>query len=371
MKVAIIHYWLVGMRGGERVLESLCRMFPEADIFAHVYVPEEVSPLIRSHRVRTTFINRLPRAKHWYYQYLPLMPLALEQLDLRGYDLVISSESGPAKGVITEPDALHVCYCHSPMRYLWDQYFRYQEGRGFFTRLVMRIAFHYLRLWDVASSARVERFAANSAYVARRIRQYWNRDAVVIYPPVDIGRFTVSPQHDGYYLWVGKMVRYKAPDLLIDAFNISGRSLVVIGDGELLHSLRKIAKPNILLVGAVDDQAVARNLERCRALVFPGAEDFGIVPVEAMACGKPVIAYGRGGATETVVDGVSGLFFDEPTVESLNGALARFEADEGRFDPQAIRACAEKFDEPTFSRRMREFIETETRSKFERESVGS
>jgi glycosyltransferase involved in cell wall biosynthesis len=367
MKVAIIHYWLVGMRGGERVLEAFCKMFPEADIFTHVVIPEELSPILKRHRIRTTFINKLPRARHWYNHYLPLMPLALEQIDLRGYDLVISSESGPAKGVITEPDALHLCYCHSPMRYLWDQYFRYMEGRSLFTKLVMQLSFHYLRLWDVASSARVESFAANSAYVAQRIQQYWNRDSEVIHPPVDIARFHVTPEHDGYYLWVGKIVRYKAPDLLVKAFNESGKPLVVVGDGEVVHELKKLAKPNIRFVGACDDAATTKYLERCRALIFPGAEDFGIVPVEAMACGKPVIAYGRGGATETVLDGVTGLFFNRPTVASLNEAIEDFEAGEDMFDPKVIRRQAENFSEAVFQFKMHEFIHRAMNLKFNRD----
>lgn len=367
MKVAIVHYWLVGMRGGERVLEAFCKMFPQADIFTHVVVPEQLSPLLRQHRIRTTFINNLPRARHWYNHYLPLMPLALEQIDLRGYDLVISSESGPAKGVITEPDALHVCYCHSPMRYLWDQYFRYMEGRGWITKMIMQLSFHYLRMWDVASSARVESFAANSAYVAQRIQQYWNRDSEVIHPPVSVDRFQVTPTNDGYYLWVGKIVRYKAPDLLVRTFNQNGRPLVIVGDGEMAHELKKIAKANITFVGACDDIATARYLERCRALVFPGAEDFGIVPVEAMACGKPVIAYGRGGATETVLDGQTGLFFSRATVESLNEAIEDFEAGEDAFDPYAIRQHAELFSEQLFMFKMHDFIHRAMTQKFQRD----
>ena len=366
MKVAIIHYWLVGMRGGERVLEALCRLFPQADIYTHVYVEALTSPVIRRHKISTTFINRLPQARRWYNHYLPLMPLALEQIDLRGYDLIISSESGPAKGVITEPDALHVCYCHSPMRYLWDQYFRYKEGRSWITKTVMQLSFHYLRMWDVTSSARVEGFAANSAYVAQRIEQYWNRNSEVIHPPVDLERFTVSLQQEGFYLWLGKIVRYKAPDLMIQTFNASGRPLVVVGEGEMAAELMKIAKPNITFVGALDDKAVAGYLARCRALVFPGAEDFGIVPLEAMASGKPVIAYDRGGASETVIDGTTGVLFEEQTVVCFNAALDRFEACEASFEPLVIRRHAEEFSEQRFGREFSDFVQRTRDRKFRR-----
>jgi glycosyltransferase involved in cell wall biosynthesis len=231
----------------------------------------------------------------------------------------------------------------------------------------MQLSFHYLRMWDVASSARVESFAANSAYVAQRIQQYWNRDSEVIHPPVQIERFHVTEDHDGYYLWVGKVVRYKAPDLLVKAFNENGRPLVIVGDGEMVHELKKLAKANITFVGACDDIATTRYMERCRALVFPGAEDFGIVPVEAMACGKPVIAYGRGGATETVLDGQTGLFFNRATVESLNEAIEDFEAGEDSFDPQAIRKHAEQFSEKVFMFKMHEFIHRAMTQKFQRD----
>ena len=364
MKVAIIHYWLVGMRGGEKVLEGLCRLFPSADIYTHVYNPDAVSDVIKRHKIRTTFIQKLPRALHWYNSYLLLMPLALEQIDLRGYDLVISSESGPAKGVITEPQALHVCYCHSPMRYLWDQYFSYLEDRPIYVKAAMRLAFHYLRIYDCASSHRVEKFIANSRYVASKILQYWRRDAEVIYPPVDINRFTVTPENDGYYLWLGKVVRYKKPDLAVEAFNKNGRNLVVLGDGEQLGVVKRMAKKNITFLGGADDATVTRYLERCKALVFSGIEDFGIVPVEAMACGKPVIAFGRGGVTESVIEDRTGVFFHESTPKSLNQAIERFESMERRFNPTEIRRQAERFSETVFMDRIWIVIREAWHTKF-------
>ncbi|MDP2816406.1 MAG: glycosyltransferase [Rectinemataceae bacterium] len=348
MKVAIIHYWLVGMRGGERVLEALCRMYPDADIFTNVYIPKEITETIKSHKITTTFIQNLPRVATWYQRYLFLMPLALEQLDLRGYNLVISSESGPAKGVITDPDCLHVCYCHSPMRYLWDMYPGYLSGKDFITKNIMKLAFSYLRIWDVTSAARVDRIVANSSFVAQRIHKYWRRESVVIPPPVAVERFTVSRTSGDYYLWVGQLIRYKRPDLAIKAFTSSGRRLIVAGAGYEIESLKSIAGPSIEFVGHVTDAEVTTLLVGCKALVFPGVEDFGIVPVEAMASGKPVIAFRRGGALESVVERETGLFFNEATPEALNAVIDAFERDSSWVNPDVIREHAERFTEAVF-----------------------
>ena len=299
------------------MLESLCRMYPDADIFTNVYVPLSVSATIRCHRVRTTFIQRLPFARQWYQRYLPLMPLALEQLDLRGYQLVISSEAGPAKNVIVDPEALHLCYCHSPMRYIWDLSQEYTTGLGALTRAGMHVALHYMRIADVTSAARVDGFIANSRFVAQRINKYWRREAVIVPPPVETRRFRVTPRHDGTYLWLGQLARYKRPDIAVDAFTESGRPLVVAGDGPELTRLRRRAGRNVSFHGWAGDVEAAHLLESCRALVFTGTEDFGIVPLEAMACGKPVIAFRRGGAQDTVREGITGLFFDHPTPAGL------------------------------------------------------
>jgi len=356
-KVALIHYWLTGMRGGEKVLESLCRMYPNADIFTHVYVPSAVSSLINSHKVTTTFIQRLPFASRLYPWYLPLMPAALERLDLRGYRLIISSESGPAKNVIVDPEALHVCYCHTPMRYLWDLSSEYVARHPRFSRAIMEAMFHYLRLADVTSAARVDTFIANSRFTAQRVRKYWRRSARVLHPPVDIQRFTVSNARGGYYLWLGQLVPYKRPDLAVDAFSQSGRPLVVAGTGSELRKCRRLASPNVTFVGKVSDEQAARLLEGCRALVFTGTEDFGIVPVEAMACGKPVVAFRRGGALDTVRDGQSGVFFCDQTAEAVNVAIRRLDGIEKYLQPQKIRTWAETFDEPRFREGIREIID--------------
>jgi glycosyltransferase involved in cell wall biosynthesis len=363
MKVALVHYWLTGMRGGEKVLESLCRIFPQADIYTHVVDRSAVSEALLRHRIRTTFIARLPGAVAHYRHYLPLMPRALEQLDLRGYDLVISSESGPAKGVLTGPDCLHVCYCHSPMRYIWDFYQDYLESFGPVTRTAFKLFAHRLRLWDYASAARVDRFIANSRWVAERIRKYYRREAEVLYPPVDCARFRPAdgifapPPADAPYVFLGQLVAYKRADLAIAAFNASGRKLLIIGDGEQRKQLQAGAGPNIRFVLRRNDAETARLLAGARALVFPGEEDFGIVPLEAAAAGRPVLAYARGGALETVREGVTGLFFAEQTPESLNAGLDRLEAMGDAFDPAAASAWAAKFDAEVFERRMRAYLD--------------
>ncbi|MEE7439128.1 glycosyltransferase [Methylobacterium oryzae] len=328
MRVAIVHYWLIGMRGGEKVVEALCDLYPEADIFTHAYAPQSMSPTIRAHRVRTSFIGRLPFATSRYKSYLPLMPMALEQLDLRGYDLIISSESGPAKGIIPPSDALHICYCHSPMRYVWNMYHDYRERTGLLTRLLMPPVAHYVRNWDAVSAGRVHEFIANSDTVARRIETYYRRQAKVIHPPVDTAAFEIAPdgQRGDYHLMVGEMVRYKRPELAIQAFNRLGQPLVVIGGGEMLRELRSMASPHIKILGPQPFEVLKHHYARCQALIFPGEEDFGIVPVEAMASGRPVVAFGKGGVTETVIDGVTGTFFHEQSVDALIDAVQRCRA---------------------------------------------
>lgn len=357
MRVAIVHYWLVGMRGGERVVDALCELFPDADLFTHVVDRKRVSPRILDRNITTTFIDKLPAARKAYPRYLPLMPLALEQLDLRGYDLVISSESGPAKGVITDPDALHICYCHTPMRYIWELYHEYTGRFGPISRAVAGIAAHYLRMWDVTSAARVDRFVANSEYVARRIHRYYGREATVIYPPVETPPWDGTTDHDDYYLMVGQLVRYKRTELAVEAFNEMGKPLVIVGDGERLRAVRRRAGPTVKVVGWQPDEAVQEYLKHCRALVFPGLEDFGMVPVEAMAAGRPVIGYGRGGVAETVRDGETGVLFSDQTVEALVDAVARFETVEGEMDGAAMAAHASRYDRRHFLTSMRALME--------------
>ena len=356
-KVAIVHYWLVGMRGGEKVLESLLDLFPTATIVTHVYDPKCVSEKIRSHEVRQTFISRLPGAIKHYQKYLPLMPLALELQDMQEFDLIISSESGPAKGIIPRPDALHICYCHTPMRYVWDHYHIYQKSAGWLTKAIMPYLAHKLRIWDVSTAARVDHFVANSSFVASRIEKYYRRSSEVIYPPVNTKEFEISETPSDHYLMTGELVSYKRPDLAIDAFNASGKKLIVIGDGNLRKALQRRARSNITFLGRVPFEELKKHFADCRALIFPGEEDFGIIPVEVMASGRPVVAYGKGGALDTVCPNVSGTFFFEQTVESLNAAIERIENNENLLNcPDIIRTHAQKFDSSLFQSRFKSFL---------------
>ncbi|RVT87428.1 glycosyltransferase family 4 protein [Rhodobacteraceae bacterium CCMM004] len=352
MRVVIVHYWLVGMRGGEKVLEALLQMFPQADIVTHVYVPDKVSEAIRRHKVITTSVSRLPMAPRLYQKYLPFMPRALEEVDLTGYDLVISSEAGPAKGVIAPPDAVHLCYCHSPMRYLWDQYHTYRDGAGWLTRMLMPPLAHRLRQWDVTSAARVDRFVANSTHVAARIDKYWRREADVVHPPVAVEDFAPAPAEEvgDFYLWAGELAPYKRPDIAIEAFRRLGKPLVVIGGpAATVTRLSDGAPANVTFLGHAPFDVLKRHLATCKALIFPGEEDFGILPVEAMASGRPVIAYGRGGACDSVIDGETGLLFRDQSIAGLADALERFEAAGlAEVDPARLVAHARRFDGAAF-----------------------
>jgi glycosyltransferase involved in cell wall biosynthesis len=358
MKVALVHYWLVSMRGGEKVLEELCEMFPDADIFTHVYDRRVVSPIIHRHIVRTTLIAKLPFSRRLYKNYLPLMPLALEQLDLRDYDLVISSESGPAKGVLTRPDAIHICYCHTPMRYIWNMYLDYRQSISPLLRPFMTWIAASLRQSDQCSANRVDLFVANSNNIRRQIRKYYGREAVVVHPPVDVDAFHRTGEKSAdFYLAVGQLVRYKRMDLAIEACNQLKRRLIIIGEGEEAKALKKIAGPTISFLGRQDFAEIRNHYAWCKALLFPGEEDFGIVPVEAMASGKPVIAWRRGGALETVIAGQTGLFFDRPTADSLARTILDFEAVEDSFDPELISLHARKFSKETFKQRLSRVLE--------------
>lgn len=356
MKVAIVHYWLVKMRGGENVLEAICELFPEADIFTHVYCPENISDVINSHKVSTSFIQKLPFSNRLYQSYLPLMPWALSRLALSDYDLVISSESGPAKGVSVSADAKHVCYCHTPMRYVWDMYEEYRSNAGLLARMTMPLLISWLRRWDKATSDGVDQFVANSQFVRTRIKNIYGREAKVIYPPVAVEEFQASESIEDYYLYAGELTHYKQPQLAIEAFNQSGRNLLIIGEGGIEDELKLQAKSNIKFLGRQSFQQLKVYMSQCRALIFPGIEDFGIIPVEVMASGRPVIAFRGGGVLETVTEFETGLFFDEQTADSLNETLKRFEKSVQSFKPEVMRKAAERYSKKRFQSEFMEII---------------
>jgi len=366
MKTAIVHFWLVNMRGGEKVIEALLEMFPQADIFTHVYNPKAMSSLIKEKRVFTSRINRLPFAKKLYQLYMPLMPNALMEFNLQDYDLVISSESGPAKGVVPNPNAFHVCYCHSPMRYLWDMYHDYFKKTNFFVRLFMKRLIPGLRQWDVISSNLVDCFVANSNYIAKRIKRYYNREAAIVYPPVDIERFLkVERRQSDYYLFFGQLTGYKRADLAIEACLKSGRKLIVAGAGASKKDKRKYTKSSLITFkGRVSDDEILSLYSEAKALLFPGIEDFGIIPVEANAAGCPVIAYRDGGALDSIKDGITGVFFEEQTSDSLIRAMDYFEkkVSEGQFsDRSFFNEHVLKFSKDTFKNGMYQIINLKKR----------
>ena len=361
-RVALVHDWLTGMRGGERCLEVFCELFPEADLFTLLRVPGSVSETIERRRITTSFIQGMPGAAQRYRHYLPLFPAAVRRFDLRGYDLVLSSSHAVAKGVRVPPGALHVCYCFTPMRYVWDLYGEYFGARAApLTRAVMPPLAAWLRRWDRRTAAGVHHFVAISRFVADRIRRAYGRPAEVIYPPVDVARFRVEEGPGDFYLVVSALTPYKRVDLAVAAASKLGRRLVVVGSGPEEARLRSLAGPTVELLGWRDDAEIALLYSRCRALLFPTVEDFGITPLEAMASGRPVIALGQGGALETVVgpgggEPATGIFFERQSVEDLAAAIQRFESDSPRFEPKALRRRAEAFDRPLFKERIEQYL---------------
>jgi len=362
-KVALVHDWLTGMRGGERCLEVFAELFPRADLYTLLHVPGSVSGVIENRRVVTSFIQRLPRAEQRYRHYLPLFPAAVRAFDLSGYDLVLSSSHAVAKSVRIPAGVRHVCYCFTPMRYVWDLYDDYFGARaGMAARLLMPPVAAWLRRWDRATASGVHHFVAISRFVADRIRRTYGRHADVIYPPVDVSRFRLDDSPGDFYLVVSALTPYKRVDLAVEACNRLGRRLLVVGSGPEAARLRALAGPTVELLGWRGDAETAELYARCRALLFPPLEDFGITPLEAMAAGRPVIAFGRGGARETVVppgggEAPTGLFFDHQTVDDLVDAIRRLESGAIAFEPKTLRRRAEGFDRPLFRERVQAYLE--------------
>ena len=367
LRVAIVHYWFVGCGGGERVIEALAEIFPRADIHALVADSAKLPPALAGREVKTSFLQHVPGARRFHRHFFPLQAIALEQFDLSQYELVISSESGPAKGVITPAGTCHVCYCHSPMRYIWEMYPEYRRGMNRVVGLIYSLVAHYMRIWDYASAGRVDYFVANSHFTASRIRKYYRRQSSVIYPPVGIDARELVDAPGKYYLAVGRLVDYKRMDLAVEACTRLGRELRVIGEGPQYKALRRMAGPTVTFLGRISDEEVDDNLRSCRALLFPGTEDFGLVPVEAQSFGRPVIAYAAGGALESIrgtilgaepLDNPTGIFFTRQSSEGLAEAILTFESKESEFHPETIRQHSRQFNRSRFKREMAEFIQS-------------
>jgi len=354
MKIALVHDWLTGMRGGEKVLEALCEIFPDAPIYTLVHTKGALSPLLEGKEIYTSFLQKMPFIENKYRHYLPLMPLAISQFDLSPYNLIFSISHCVAKGVKKTKKQIHVCYCNTPMRYIWDSFSDYfSPQKNLFTWAAMKFFLRpYLRWWDKKTAKDVDYFIANSRNVSLRIKKFWERDSEVIYPPVDTDYYNLPDKNnldfptENFYLVVSALVPYKKIDLAVTSFNRLGKKLKIIGTGPEEFYLKKIAGPTIEFLGWQDASSIREHYQKCKALIFPGEEDFGIVPVEAQACGKPVIAYAKGGALETVIDGKTGVFFEEQNELSLCEAVERFES--LHFDPLTLRENALRFSKDNF-----------------------
>ncbi len=358
MKVALVHDWLTGMRGGEKVLESLCDLFPEAPIYTLVHIRGSVSGKIESHRILPSLLRHAPLVKQHYRSYLPLFPTAIEQFDLRDFDLIVSSSHCVAKGVIPSPTATHVCYCHTPMRYIWSHYDDYLGNHRIapWKRMLLTPVVNYLRSWDVASSQRVHHFISNSCAVADRVRRYYGRESAVIYPPVDVDFFApLNGEREDFFLIVTALVPYKRIDLAVETFNRLGYRLKIAGHGTEIGKLKSMSGSNIEFLGRVESTELRELYRKAIAVIQPGEEDFGIGVVEALACQCPVIAYGRGGALESVRDGETGLFFNDLSVMSLSEMVDR--ARTLRFNKPLMRESALRFSPERFKAEFQSFIQ--------------
>ncbi len=363
MKIALVHDYLIQYGGAERVLECFCEIWPEAPIYTLVYDEKKTHGRFKNRKIHTSFLQNVPFAKKHHRIFPPLMPMAIEQFDLSGYDVVLSDSSSFAKGAITPPETLHICYCHTPMRYAWDDCQKYIEEFGFprFTKRFIPFLMNYIRIWDRVSAERPDEYVANSNFVAGRIKKYYRRESTTINPPVDVDRFFVSEQKDDYFLAVGRLMTYKRFDIVVEAFNRLGWPLKIIGRGPDMEKLKRAAKPNIEFAGRLTDKELARVFSRAKAFIFPQEEDFGIVAIEAMASGVPLIAFRGGDIVEHMREGVEGLFFGEQTPEALVGALQKFDAK--IFQPARIRERVLGFDRSVFRGKIKDYVENSFRKR--------
>jgi glycosyltransferase involved in cell wall biosynthesis len=364
LKIAIVHDWLTGYAGADRVVDQLEQTFPGAPIYTLVYDKSKFPAHFQKYDVCTTYIQKIPFATKLYKNFLTLMPAAFEALDLTEYDLVISSCSSCSKGIITRPDAVHICYCHTPTRYIWDFYYAYLGNAGWLKRHLMPHMIHKMRIWDKCAADRVDYFISNSNFIAKRIQKYYRREATTIYPPVHINDAPVIETPEDYYLTVGRFVHYKRVDLAIEACNRLGKRLIVVGGGDEEKKLHAMAGPTIEFRKGLSDEEIQRLYTHAKGFLFPGEEDFGITPVEAQSAGCPVLAFGRGGATETVLDGKTGLFFEEQTADSLASCIQRFEKDGVAFSRAQIRQHSLHFGEERFRAEILEFCRQKCQKSF-------
>lgn len=355
MKVALVCSWLNQYGGAERVLEVMHELFPDAPIYTSMFEPKAMPPAYRAWQIRTSFMQRLPFARRHHQFFLPFYPLAFEQMDLTDYDVVISNTSGFAHAVITRPDACHICYCLTPARFLWNYtHYASREAMGRTAQNLLAPLISLLRMWDSAASNRVDHFVAISQAVSSRIKKFYRRDSTIVYPPVDTSDYRPGDDCDNFFLVVSRLVPYKRIELAIQACTELGLPLKVVGDGRYRPALQKLAGPSVEFLGRVDDATVKQLYARCQAHIFPGEEDFGLTPLEAQASGRPVVAFAGGGALETVIEGVTGAFFQEPTAASLAEILRNFRA--GDYDSQRIRAHAKEFDVASFKTQLTELV---------------
>ncbi|MEK9167009.1 MAG: glycosyltransferase [Patescibacteria group bacterium] len=360
MKIAFVHDFLIRLGGAERVLKVLMDMYPDAPVYTLLYDEDKVGDIFPKERVITSGLQKIPRLPGMHKFMFPFMPGAVENFDLEGFDVVLSSSSAYVHGVVTNLDTTHICYYHSPMRYAWDYTHEYlkEQNLGAIGDFFVSNMMHKVRQWDFLASDRVDVPIANSKTVQNRIRKYYRREAEIIYPPVDTQRFEAHEKNEGYFLIVSNLSPYKKIDLAVELFNRLGKRLIIIGDGPEMPRLKRMAAKNVDFLGYKSDEVTKEYFENCRAFIFPGEEDFGIAPIEAMACGKPVLAYRKGGLTETVIEGETGEFFNEQTVESMEAALTQLLINEKTYNPKEIAKHAKKYSRENFEKSIKKIIES-------------